>query len=282
MRITILYSGGMDSRILYHYAKTKYPEAEITAIYWQYGHKADKFEIEHLPEFVEVRKLDWLNLPVKGSYLDITGNGEASYIPGRNLVFAVLSACQELADEIWLGSLVNENHEHNTDRNWKFQELLTNTLTYVLSPVLPKCKIRTPLAEAGLDKVTEIEWALDNGLTKDDLLSTWSCYKLNDSSGSILPCGKCGQCFRRKIILGIFGMSEKMQEDPIQNLDTKKWLLSVLEDSKRKNWDINSEIMGWFGNDSRWIIYLQSMLNNDNELDKKIIKILNELKEVIR
>lgn len=282
MKIAVLYSGGMDSRILYHYAKVKYPEAEVTAIYWEYGHKADRFEIEHLPKFVEVRKVDWLNLPVKGSYLDITGDGEASYIPGRNLVFAVLTACQELADEVWLGSLVNENHEHNTDRNWKFQELLSKTLTYVLSPVLPKCIIRTPLAEAGLDKISEIEWALDNGLTQEDLLSTWSCYKLNDNTESNLPCGKCGQCFRRKVILGIFGMAEEMQENPIHNIDVKKWFLSVLENSKKGNWNSDSEIMGWFGNDPRWVSYLQTIFQGDNELDKKITRTLNELKEVIR
>ena len=61
-KIAILYSGGLDSYILYHYAKITNPTDDIIGVYWDHGQEADEAEQLSLPDFVQVRKVDWLKL----------------------------------------------------------------------------------------------------------------------------------------------------------------------------------------------------------------------------
>ena len=62
MKITILYSGGLDSTILYAYAKVNYPDAEISCVWFHHGHSAAIQEEAVLPSFVKVRRMEWLQL----------------------------------------------------------------------------------------------------------------------------------------------------------------------------------------------------------------------------
>lgn len=214
MLIVLLYSGGLDSRIMAHYAKVKYPKAEVKCLYYAHGAPAEQNEISTLPDFVEVRRLDWLT-PEKGPVAKATDPAAgAIYIPGRNMVFATLAACQELPDQIWLGALKDEQHEQATDKNQTFADLAGETLEYVLSPFLKgSLFIRAPLAEMKWTKLSSLEWALTNGLSAEEVLKTVSCYGPHGK-----PCGNCRACIKRAVNFGAAGLYEEhVDEGPLHN-----------------------------------------------------------------
>jgi 7-cyano-7-deazaguanine synthase in queuosine biosynthesis len=222
-KIAMSYSGGLDRAIMYHMAKIQNPDAEIKAVYWDHGQPNAQREIAGLPDFVEIRKVDWLGKDKQ----PVTQPGRregAIMIPGRNLVFATLLACQELADEIWIGALQGELHLKGTDKNRIFQNLTSGTLSYVLSPWLPEgSNIVFPLADAKLDKLGEVKWALENGLTKEDLLKTRSCH-----SGDTERCGECIQCVKRWAVFGECGFSEDYDIHPLDSDFGKQFVYDLV------------------------------------------------------
>jgi 7-cyano-7-deazaguanine synthase in queuosine biosynthesis len=221
--IIILYSGGLDSYILYRYAKKMHPDDNIKAIYWNHYQEAAKIEISRLPNFVEVRNVDWMNL--KGKFpIDCPGKNEgAIYIPGRNLIFMALCACEDLPDEIWMGAYNGETHNKATDKNYQFLWGLNSILNYVLSPFYGDKKIecKFPLADLGMTKLKSVDWALKNGVTKEELIATYSCY-----AGDGGLCGECIQCIKRWSIFGQHGFTEKYNVNPAT---TKQGLLTFGE-----------------------------------------------------
>ncbi|MCK9273379.1 7-cyano-7-deazaguanine synthase [Candidatus Gracilibacteria bacterium] len=262
--IIILYSGGLDSYILYQYAKKNYPNDNIKAIYWNYYQDVAKIEISKLPNFVEIRNLDWMNLKGKTS-IECPGRNEGPiFIPGRNLVFAVLCACEDLPDEIWLGTLAGETHNKGTDKNYQFLWNMNATLNYVLGPFLGEKKIecKFPLADAGMNKLDCVNWALNNGITKEELISTYSCH-----SGKDIPCGECVQCIKRWSIFGQNGFTEKYNVNPAT---TKQGLLMFEEmircklggDNPYYNQESIQEILPFF---------MQYALKNQHLFDAKLI-----------
>jgi len=221
-KIVILYSSGLDSRILYLKALHEHPNSEIKLLYWDHGHNAAKSEIHRLPSNAHVRKVEWLD-KVNGLYEKKGDPSGPIYIPGRNLVFAVLTACQELPDEIWLGGLHEENHPGATDKNDEFIRLTEQVVNYVLSPFKDNIKIRIPLAEAKLTKYKATKWALANGASSFALMATISCYQ-QESSDATKPCGNCKQCMRRYLIFKDLGFEEKYEEHPIESKKIRDWV----------------------------------------------------------
>jgi 7-cyano-7-deazaguanine synthase in queuosine biosynthesis len=194
-KILILYSGGLDSYILFHWTKITYPDSEIKCIYYDYGNPICETEKKFLPEFVEVRSIDWF----KNSTESLVGKiGESHkgniYIPGRNLVFSILSACQELPDYIFMGGLYEECHVNATDKNITFIEKTSDILNYVLQPFKEKIQIKFPFVDSKMTKLDIMKWAIDSGITIDELeQKTISCFKQNDF---YMPCGECHSCMR--------------------------------------------------------------------------------------
>lgn len=213
MKIVILYSGGLDSFIMHHKAKIDHPDAEIISVYFDHGANYCKREISGLPSFVQIRRLDWLD----NNHTTIVQPGRregAIMIPGRNLVFATTLACQELPDELWIGALHGETHEKGTDKNYTFLAKLNETLNYVIGPFRNKvpmyCKF--PLADAKLDKLDSVKWALTHGLTPEELMATRSCH-----DGSTNKCGGCIQCIKRWAVFGECGFSENYDNHPMKS-----------------------------------------------------------------
>lgn len=208
-RIVCLYSGGLDSAIMYHLAKKTYPEAEVISLYYRHGVAGEESEIASLPDFVEVRTIDWLDdrhpcLPKKNN---LSG---AIYIPGRNLVFSVLAASQEVADQVWMGGLWDEDYPDSTDKNSTFRELTSEVLTYVLSPFIDQVTVRTPFVELGWSKQDAAHWALNNGFSPDDITRTVSCYDANCGTA----CGNCMQCVKRVLVFKDNQLEENYRQDP--------------------------------------------------------------------
>lgn len=212
-KICILFSSGLDSVIMRHYAKVKYPEAEVKCIYYKHGADAEDSEIKNLPSYVEVRTVDWLNEKCRPLVKASDPTAGPIYIPGRNLVFATLAACQELADEIWLGTLVDEAHPKATDKNEEFRTQASDTLSYVLSPFIDKVILRFPFVEEKWTKVESVRWALDNNLPKQEILDSVSCwYHANGQA-----CGKCRMCFRRQLVFRLNGLEEECAVNPLSS-----------------------------------------------------------------
>jgi 7-cyano-7-deazaguanine synthase in queuosine biosynthesis len=241
MKIAVLYSGGMDSRILWHLAERLYPNSDRTATYWSHGHPQDWYERGALPSFVQIRNCDWLNLHVAGAMQGKPDDpNDPIYIPGRNLAFAVLTACQELPDEVWLGALANEQGAGCTDKNPVFCDAASVTLSWVLRPFVPKgVVVRCPLAEAGLDKFGAAQWAVSNGLKIEDLACTWSCRNFHPwGVDRSLPCGNCDQCIRRFAVFTGLGnpVAEHYATTPLDPGKGRDWLIRLYRTASEHNW----------------------------------------------
>lgn len=212
MKLVILYSSGLDSLIMKHYAQVNYPDAEIKCLYFKHGADSEAEEIARLPNFVEVRTVDWLGDKIKPVAKKEDPFAGAIYIPGRNLVFSVLAASQELADEIWMGTLHDEDNPKGTDKNETFRNMTSEILTYVLSPFVDGVKVRFPFVDEKWTKVEAVKWALANGLTKEEIVNTVSCWHHKGQ-----PCGRCKQCFKRQLVFKINGIDEVCEQDPINS-----------------------------------------------------------------
>lgn len=228
MKITILYSGGLDSLIMKRFAEVNYAEATVTCLWFDLGQPYNYKERAVLPAFVECRTIEWLQKE-GGSVLgkdEGTGNKSGDiYIPGRNAALTTLAACITLPDQIWIGALLGETHDRATDKNQKFLDLTSESLSVVLGPFKPTgIGVRFPLAEAGLNKLTAVQWALENGVSQDVLLGTSSCL-----SGELGNCGKCVVCLRRCGIFSQLGITEKYNVDPWSVPDNKKIVAEMLK-----------------------------------------------------
>ena len=224
IKISILYSGGLDSRIMWELAKRNNPNDEIKLVYWDHGQPVARREIETLPNEVEIRKVDWLNLPEQ-ELVHQRGRREGKImIPGRNLALAVLTACQDLPDELWIGALHGETHEKGTDKNYTFLTMLQDTLNYVIGPFLEsKISVKFPLEEMGLNKMSAVSWAIEVGISPEELLKTRSCH-----SSTTDRCGNCIQCFKRYCAFGMSGFKEEYDVHPLMSEFGKKFVKDML------------------------------------------------------
>ena len=212
-KIVILYSGGLDSYIMYHYAKVNNPDAEVIAVYYRHGQPAMQKELDRLPDFVEQKSIEWLdenNGPVAMKSKPTEG---AIFIPGRNMVFTTLACCQYLPDEIWMGSVANEVTDGGTDKNQMFVDMMNVTLNYVNRDFLDNgVRFRIPFVEDNIGKIEAVQWGLENGITAEEIINTPSCYGEHETA-----CGVCVQCLRRWAIFGLTGLKEEYLEDPVQS-----------------------------------------------------------------
>jgi 7-cyano-7-deazaguanine synthase in queuosine biosynthesis len=225
MKICILYSGGLDSIIMHHWAKINYPEAEILLNYYDLGQDYNFKELAVLPSEVKIRTLDWL----EGTYFS-KENTQNIMIPGRNLALATLVACQELPDKIWMGALKGEIHEEATDKNFQFKELINKTLGYVLSPYNKRPEVEFPLAEAGFGKFEATEWYLNNQGDIPTLINSSSCLSA-ESTSNCDNCGLCIVCLRRWGIFSQLGLTECYIHHPIEEMtvDNKAMIKEMLK-----------------------------------------------------
>lgn len=217
MKIVILYSGGLDSVVLNRWAHINYPNSDIVCIYYDYGNPVCMSEIKHLPDFVQVRKIQWF----ENSQSQLIGKPNEQhkgniYIPGRNLVFAILAATQELPDCIFMGGLYEESHNNATDKNSTFIRLTNDTLSYVLGPFKDGITLRFPFVEEKMFKKDVINWALGNGITPEEIGSAYSCFNATENS---IPCGECHSCIRSFSFFYIANIPIKFIKHPFIDTD---------------------------------------------------------------
>jgi 7-cyano-7-deazaguanine synthase in queuosine biosynthesis len=227
MKIVILYSGGLDSFLLYHYAKVYYPDAEVKCLFFAHGQDAEQAELDSLPDFVTVRQIDWLGDEIKPIAKKSDPYAGAIYIPGRNLVFSVLAASQEIADEVWMGTVWDEDNPKGTDKNEYFRSNTSTLLTYVLSPFIHEVTVRFPFVEEEWTKEDCIEWALENGLTSEEIISSSvSCWHPINGKA----CGECKQCTKRMLSFELNGFEEEYVVHPTKSPRQQENMLQYLKD----------------------------------------------------
>ena len=242
-RIVLLYSGGLDSFLLKKYANTYYKEAEIKCIYYKHGAESEEQEIKRLPGFVEVLSIDWLGRKRKPLPKKDDPFAGAIYIPGRNLVFSVLAACQELPDEIWMGTVFDEDNFKGTDKNKRFRVETSKLLSYVLSPFIGSVKIRFPFVEEKWTKNDCVYWALNNGVVKDEIIRTVSCWNQQDEK----PCGVCKQCFKRHLVFLLNDIHQEHIKHPIKSNHGRKLLDMYIRIGLNKKVKKNRDEQNVFG-----------------------------------
>lgn len=228
-QILILHSGGLDSTLLYEYAKTL-PNVDVRAVYFNIGHDYAWKEIAALPKDVIVHDLSWFQASGHGKDGNAMNN---IFIPGRNMLFVTLAACKYLPDEIWLGALMGEIHAHATDKNERFRDMENDFLQYVLSPFKP-VKLVYPCVDNRMGKFELTEWGVRNGFS-DLILKSSSCM-----SGEHGHCGKCGVCLRRAGIFMQLGLSEEYNVDPWtapENIEMIKQLLKAELNNDNSHYD---------------------------------------------
>lgn len=223
-KIVILYSGGLDSFMMYHYAKKTHPEAEIKCLFFKHGQDAEEDEIKSLPDFVTVRTVDWLGSEIKPVAKKSDPFAGNIYIPGRNLVFTVLAASQELPDEVWMGTMWDEDNIQATDKNEHFRTETSALLTYVLNPFIDHVNIRFPFVELEFTKEKLVAWALENGITPEEMKATVSCWHQHGGR----PCGTCKQCLKRNLIFGLNGFEEEYDIEPTKSPEAQETMLAYL------------------------------------------------------
>jgi 7-cyano-7-deazaguanine synthase in queuosine biosynthesis len=225
MKIVILYSGGLDSFLMYKWAKAYHPDATIKCLFYAHGQASEQAEIKSLPSFVEVRKIDWLNDKIKPVAKASDPFADAVYIPGRNLIFSALAASQELAEEIWMGTVWDEDNPEATDKNEPFRARTSSLLSYVLNPFIDSVTIRFPFVENEMTKETAVRWALSNGTPIDDIKATVSCWNQRYDK----PCGKCKQCLKRLLVFGLNGFQEEYWEcNPLESQKQQQLILDYI------------------------------------------------------
>jgi 7-cyano-7-deazaguanine synthase in queuosine biosynthesis len=239
MNILILYSGGLDSLIMKRYAEVNYPDATVTCVFYNIGQEYAAKEIAALPDYVIQRDLPWLNVDIDGQLKSKEGSASGNiYIPGRNMLLATAAACMYLPDQIWMGALQGETHDSATDKNWAFVELMNETLGYVLAPFKSNVQVRFPLAEAKMNKLRAVEWALKNGITEQQIKHSSSCL-----SGEAGNCGRCVVCLRRWGIFRQLGIAqEQYNVDPLQTRELRE-LVNAMKSGDHYDEDRKSEIL---------------------------------------
>ena len=205
--LTIMYSGGLDSFIAYHYAiKQGY---NPLCLFVDMGHPYAEKEwnaIMSLPEDIRppVEKLE-----MKDLYRLISSRLHNQIIPSRNVMLATIGAM--FSGRVWINALDGEQNGKEHDKSERYFTDTSALLSFTNEAFQDKTIIESPFST--FSKAETIQWALDNGIPKEDLFKTSSCY-----DGSETKCGVCLTCYKRKQAFKLCGIDEPgYKQDPFQS-----------------------------------------------------------------
>jgi 7-cyano-7-deazaguanine synthase len=200
----VIYSGGMDSFTLLHWARERH-DGEVAALSFHYGQRHKKelqyaaLEAERLGIDHEVVDLAPIQGLLKGSALtdDIDvpeghyaqDNMKLTVVPNRNMIMlsiAVGWAVSQRAGKVYFGAHAGD-HAIYPDCRAEFVEAMTRATRIAnYDPV----DIEAPFQH--LDKAGILLVGKQLGLVETDYARSWTCYK-----GEAQPCGVCGSCTER-------------------------------------------------------------------------------------
>lgn len=205
-KVAVLVSGGLDSFVAYHTAVRDFGKDAVSAVHVNLGQPyAEKEDVAIKESGIECINVD---CKILGTLLPNLSK-EEWIIPGRNLLLVLLASMQ--APTVYLSALGTEMHpfarEH--DKSTRFYKDASELITYVMDyKYSSNITIKSPFEN--MNKTQMVSFALNElGLTKEQLLSTSSCY---DDHRRF--CGECGTCFKRWIAMSNNGIEEPYENNP--------------------------------------------------------------------
>lgn len=197
-QVSLLYSGGLDSFIAYHYAKSL--GLTVVPIYVNLGHPysfKEKHAMAHLG-------IDYTEIPCD-LYSSISSKLSNQIIPSRNLLLATIGAM--FSERVWICALDGEQNGKEHDKSKKFFDDATELLTFTNKFFRVKTVIETPFSKMSKSEI--ITWALNYGIPDKELLKTSSCYHPTK-----LKCGECLTCYKRAQAFYLNDIIEECESDP--------------------------------------------------------------------
>ena len=176
----LLFSGGLDSFILYHYLN------KPKTLYFNLGHRYAHKELKViLPSEKPKRPGLVPNTIIDFSYTLTEWEKEDAHIPFRNILLAM--GASRYADIVYLGGVIDDRVNDNTP-------VAHADITAFISRYAGReVQVRAPFSEMGWSKIDAIRWFKKKYGRKADrlLLSTLSCFHPVEER-----CMNCPACFR--------------------------------------------------------------------------------------
>lgn len=218
--VSIMYSGGLDSLIAYHYAISK--GYEPICIWVNMGHdyaekeKNSMYKLEKLfPKYVP--NVNIINMQELIPLIEKRLSNQI--IPSRNVMLATIGAM--FSPRVWINALDGEQNGKEHDKSEKFFKDTTNLLTFTNEFFQNKTIIESPFSE--MTKAETIKWALDNGIPLNVLFTTSSCYHPSE-----VKCGECLTCYKRYVAFRLNNIEEKGYNiNPLETSYAKEMQLEI-------------------------------------------------------
>ena len=189
----LLFSGGLDSYILWHLLDRPDP------VYVRYGHKYQERELDTIAALQEIEP------KLQVAFLDGPGIGSLEqpdgHIPHRNLLLVTTAAANMDPAIIYLGAL---RGEASRDKSYRFLRRTTRLLSLCEHPV----KVLSPSKRYTKTQLVAL-FARQFPEKLERLSVTRSCY-----ADTGLPCGRCVACFKRWVAMTNNGIEEAYEVSP--------------------------------------------------------------------
>ena len=222
-KVAIMLSGGLDSYLMYWYAKKNgYQPIPIRV---DLGHPYASKEEEAIKGFEFADEVVHISMEDFVKQIPTNVDTKNQIIPGRNLLLGIIGA--NFAEEVWIGALHSEWHGKERDKSFKFFEDSTALLTYTFNVMRDRTELKTPffhLTKSGL-----VEWALNNGITEEQMKKTVTCY--DEGKGH---CWRCSTCFKRWMAMANNGLSEHYDANPRESDYAKELMEEIRTGNKNK------------------------------------------------
>lgn len=195
-KVAIMYSGGLDSLIGYHYAISL--GLDPICINVGFGHDYDT------KEQTSIKSLgSWSptihRLNIEGLHDLIRTRLSNQIIPSRNVLLGVIGSM--VAPRVWLHALDGEQNGKEHDKSERFFEDTTKLLTFTNEFFQPQSIVETPFGH--LSKGETIALGLKIGIPLEIMFETSSCYNANQKK-----CGQCLTCVKRYLAFAENGIIE--------------------------------------------------------------------------
>lgn len=194
--VVVLHSGGLDSTVCVHLARSKGHDVLSLGINYNQHHLV---ELEYAAKQCaalgvnrRVISVAWdkpsLHIPTNRSVSEIKSGVSVAFLPGRNGLFFMIAAAEAAgigADEVWTG-INSVDFSGYPDCREEFVESFRKMLSYAI-PKGPK--LLAPLQNKSKPQIGKMAKQLGIGPT-----DTWSCYRPKIAQTGLTPCGACDAC----------------------------------------------------------------------------------------
>ncbi len=197
MTVALMYSGGLDSFIAYHYGRSKGLDIQPIFVDYEqpyaYAERAAVSGLYFSVPAVSVRIKDLWDLISKRMTNQI--------VPSRNVLLATIGAM--VANRVWICALDGEQLGQEGDKSEFYFKTITSLLTHTNKFFTPKTIVETPFHN--MSKAEAIYWLRNNkpSLVEVAIHMTTSCYEPNRLSKG---CGNCLTCYKRYTAFKINGL----------------------------------------------------------------------------